>query len=85
MQSRKRCGTVNSFSTIRLIQRHRAAWADHSKDTTGEQVRTEEAAVLDNMTDGGDESSIQTLNFTKNTRSDTAKHPQDWVDKMGGA
>lgn len=89
-----------SFNAIRLVQRHRAAWAERSKDTTGAHGRTKTiiptaaqidqsdfdhiVTELEKVDGGGDENSIQTAHFTANPRSGTAKRQQDLDDKMEG-
>jgi hypothetical protein len=89
-----------SFNAIRLVQRHRAAWAERSKDTIGAHGRTKTiiptaiqidqsdfdhiVAELGKVEGGGDENSIQTAHLTANPRSDTAKRQQDLDDKMEG-
>lgn len=89
-----------SFNTIRLIQRHRTAWYERSKDTTGAHGRKKTiiptAAQIDEsdfhhiakelamVEGGGDENSIQTAHFTANTRSGTTRRQQGLDDKMDG-
>lgn len=89
-----------SFNAIRLVQRHRAAWAERREDTTGPHGRTKTiiptAALIDasdfdhieaelkKVEGGGDENSIQTAHFIENSRSGTAKRQQDLDDKMAG-